>query len=179
MSILIHNSSLISERICGGDFNPFVLLSIQLYSNNLTKKGGSVKLIVTTPNSQHNRLSNDKRLVVGCQVEFNDEVFFLMISFDPELAKKFGLHESIIFERIRILHIKNEENMQNYYQNRFWVDLNNHIYSKFLYYISQADVDFALENLVKLNVLDELKLPELFLYTLNEKFVEKFKRHLN
>jgi hypothetical protein len=102
-----------------------------------------------------------------------------MISFDPELAKKFGLHEAIIFERIRILHVKNEENMQNYYQNRFWVDLNNHIYSNFLYYISQADVDFALENLVKLNVLDELKLPELFLYTLNEKFVEKFKRHLN
>lgn len=102
-----------------------------------------------------------------------------MISFDPELAKKLGLHEAIIFERIRILHVKNEENMQNYYQNRFWVDLNNHIYSKFLYYISKADVDFALENLVKLNVLDELKLPELFLYTLNEKFVEKFKRHLN
>jgi len=99
-----------------------------------------------------------------------------MICFDPIFAKKYGLHEAIVYARIRILLKKNEENVQNYYRNRYWVDLNNQVYVNFLNFISKPDVEFAVENLKKNKVLDDRKVDETFLYTLTEEYVEKLKK---
>lgn len=93
-----------------------------------------------------------------------------MISFDPNFAKQFGLHEAIIFERLKILLTKNIENFQNYYETKFWVDLNLHIYNNFLFFIPQQDVDYALENLKKRKVIEELKINDHNLYTISEKY---------
>jgi len=94
-----------------------------------------------------------------------------MIEFNPELARKYGLVEAIILQRLKLLQEKNAVNYQNYYNNTHWVDLNNKVYNAFLYFIPLSDVDFALEKLVKLNVLNTLKSGDTTLYSIYDKYL--------
>lgn len=94
-----------------------------------------------------------------------------MISFDADFAKKYGLIEAIIFERIKILLEKNMHNFQNYYHSKFWVDLNHHVYSRFLFFLTQQELDYALENLQKNKLIEELKINNHSLFTISDSFM--------
>jgi hypothetical protein len=77
-----------------------------------------------------------------------------MISFDPILAKKYGLHEAIILERFKILQEKNKENFQLYFEQKHWCEINDQIYNQFFYFMNRTELEYALENLKNRDVID-------------------------
>lgn len=119
----------------------------------------------TTRNYYNNCLS------VDCQHFFLHEVV-KMVEFNPELARKYGLVEAIIFERLKLLQEKNIINCQNYYDNTYWVDMNDKVYSNFFYFLPNKDIEFALENLKKREVLKTLKIGDRELYSIYDKYVK-------
>ena len=95
-----------------------------------------------------------------------------MISFDPYFAKQFGLHESIVFERIKTLVLMNMHNYQNFYQDKFWADLNIHVINNFLFFLTNGDIDFAIDNLLKRKVLIQKNVDNVSWYAISEKYFD-------
>jgi hypothetical protein len=92
-----------------------------------------------------------------------------MIEFNPDFARQHGVIEAILFDRIKKIQYKNKDNFQNYYDDSYWVDLNVNIYNRFLYFLQRKDIDFALENLVRREVLKELNKDDITYYSIAEK----------
>jgi hypothetical protein len=93
-----------------------------------------------------------------------------MISFDPYFAKQFGVNEAIIFERVKTLIQRNIHNCQNFYLDNYWADLNPHVVNNFLFFMNSVDIDFAISNLVKRNVLIEKRHDNIVWHTISEKY---------
>lgn len=96
-----------------------------------------------------------------------------MISFSGSFAKKFGVIEAIIFNKIIELLNINQTYFQNFHNNKFWVDFNYHTYRNYFYFITEYDLNFALENLVKQNILESLTLNNSYLFTITDFAKEK------
>lgn len=90
-----------------------------------------------------------------------------MISFDPHLAKKYGMVEAILLERIRIIQENNELNFQLFFDGKHWAELNNRVCKEFLAFIPEADLKFAIENLEKRNVIQAKRNESLEIFSIN------------
>jgi hypothetical protein len=87
----------------------------------------------------------------------------IIFYFNPEFAKKYGLHEAIVFEVINKL---NNFTNNKFYLNKHWVELTGYTYNIDLYFIPENEVDYAIANLVKRNVLEELYIDDRYYYTI-------------
>jgi hypothetical protein len=77
--------------------------------------------------------------------------------FDPDFAKRYGLVEAVVYNVLKEL---SSFNNCEFYLNKNWVEMTRYIYNFYLYFIPKPDVDFALESLVKQNVIQELTIKE-------------------
>jgi len=92
-------------------------------------------------------------------------------SFDNSFARRFGLHEAIVFARLKILYFKNYDSMQNYYNERIWVDINEHIYRTYLYFLPKQDINYALKSLEDQKVIISLETNETTLFSIIEQYL--------
>lgn len=77
-----------------------------------------------------------------------------MITFDPVIAKRYGIIEAIVYERIRIIQDRNEANCQFFFRDKYWAEINDRIYKEFLSFIKEGDLEFAIANLQKQGIID-------------------------
>ncbi len=89
-----------------------------------------------------------------------------MISFDPVLAKKYGVNEAIILERLRIVQNKNKENFQLYYSGKHWCEMNDLFYNEFFYFLGRGDFEYAVENLKNLGGIEITRVSDTTLYSI-------------
>ena len=90
-----------------------------------------------------------------------------MISFDPMFAKRYGVIEAIVFERIRIIQSRNEVNCQFFFRDKYWAEINERVYKEFLSFIKESDLDFAIANLQKMGIIDIRTIESKEIYSIN------------
>ncbi len=86
----------------------------------------------------------------------------LVTFFCPYFAKRFGLHESILFELV-----KDGIRHSSYHKyGKFWIELTRVTWISHLFFLRECEYEQALDNLIKYNLI-ELKEGK---YTINEDF---------
>lgn len=94
-----------------------------------------------------------------------------MIQFNPDFARQYGVTEAIVFERLKIIQLRNKDNFQNYYFDTYWVDFNYKIYSQFFYFIKESEVEYALDNLIKQEIIKCHIREHITYYSIYQKYI--------
>ena len=101
------------------------------------------------------------------------------ISFNPEIAKEYGVDEAIIIKHLDYWLTKNQKNEKNYYEGRYWTYCSLKGFSEIFPFYSPRQIRRILINLEKKGVLltgnfNKSKYDRTKWYSFTDEFVAKF-----
>ena len=100
-------------------------------------------------------------------------------SFDPRVAKEFGVNEAIIIQHLQFWIIKNVANKVNFKNGKYWTYNSYSAFQKIFFYLSESQIKRILKKLYDKNVIEKsnfnkLKMDQTNWYTFKEGYYKRF-----